>query len=114
MGDIESDAQREKIGDYEFDKIHVANTSVVSGYHSAHGPPTRIRANGCMCFAPIEEGGWRTHIFGGTVNLDYEVDEATRATNARFMDRQLEALRSVIEADETLTCAPDFAPAGKG
>jgi len=145
MGDIESDAQREKIGDYEFDKIHVANTSVVSGYTSAHGekweifdlcltefwrflfgthhsveghdasfPPTRMRAKGWMCFAPIEEGGWRTHIFGGTVNLDYEVDEATRATNARFMDRQLEALRSVIEADETLTCAPDFAPAGKG
>jgi hypothetical protein len=140
MGDIESKAGREKIGAWEWDKIRMKNTSVVSGYTSKHGekwqvfdlcltefwrflfgthpsvdgfdqsfPATKLLAEGWMCFVPEAGGGYRTHIFGGTVNLDYEVDEQSSALNRRFMARQLTALRSIIEGDEKLRCAPAFA-----
>jgi hypothetical protein len=145
MGDIESNAQRERIGAYEWDKIRMKNTSVVSGYTSEHGdsweifdlcltefwrhlfgthpsvegydqsfPATKLLADGWMCFVPEEGGGYRTHIFGGTVNLDFETDEASRALNQRFMQRQLAALRGIIEGDANLRCAPSFATPGAG
>ncbi|MCP5067068.1 MAG: hypothetical protein GY946_10930 [bacterium] len=143
MDDIETDSEREKVGTYEWDKIRMKNTSVVSGYTSKHGqkweifdacltrfwrfqfgthpsvegydtsfPATKLSAKGWMCFVPEEGGGYRTHIFGGTVNLDYEVDQGTRELNARFMDRQLAALRTIIEGDGKLRCGPSFATPG--